>query len=239
MSVSVPIVFIPGASSDNTSWDDQRAYFSKKAEVIVADITGFDTVGAMADYILKIAPPEFALCGTSMGGYVALDVLKKAKGRVKKAVLCNTSARADAPERQRQRQMEVALGEEAFVKNRQDDTHYRAFISEKSFSNKALIARLRDISMRVGYGCFKRHQMACATRPESLSFLQQIDIPVLLIGGAEDTLIPPALQAEMQEKIKGSVFTILPEAGHITQMEAADALTVELDKFLFASGKAA
>ena len=236
MSAALPIVFIPGASSDESAWDDQRDYFSRRTQVVVAGLTGFDDIGKMADHVLKIAPPEFMLCGTSMGGYVALDVLKKAGGRVKKAVLCNTTARADTPERKRQRQIEVAQGEAAYIKARQDDGHYRAFLSEKSSRDKALIARLRDISLRVGYGCFSRHQAACAGRADSLQFLPQIDIPVLIIGGAEDALIPPALQDEMHGLIKGSRLAILPGAGHITQMETPGAMTDELEKFLFAEG---
>jgi pimeloyl-ACP methyl ester carboxylesterase len=229
----LPIVFIPGASSDESAWDQQRAYFEKRAPVQVANLTGFDDIGAMADHILRIAPPEFIVCGTSMGGYVALDVLKKAKGRVKKAILCNTSARADTPERKRQRQMEIAQGEEAYRQARLDDSHYAAFLSEKSMRNKALIARLRGISERVGYGCFKRHQTACAMRSESLSFLPQIDIPVLVVGGADDKLIPPALQEEIHASIKGSQLAILPDAGHCAQLETAEAMTSALEKFLF------
>ncbi len=106
----LPIVFIHGASSDPTSWDDQKNYFSATRGVTVPDLKSFDNISVMGDYVLSVAPPEFILCGTSMGGYVAFDVLKKAKGRVKTVILCNTTARADAPERKRQRQMEVSAG---------------------------------------------------------------------------------------------------------------------------------
>ncbi len=236
MAAPLSIVFIPGATSDETAWDMQREYFAKRMRVEVVNLTGFDNIGAMADYVLEIAPQEFVICGTSMGGYVALDVLKKAKGRVKKAVLCNTSARADTPERQRQRRMEIAQGEEAYRAARKDDSHYAAFLSEKSMRNQALIAKLRDISNRVGYGCFTRHQTACADRAESLSFLPQINMPVLVVGGAEDKLIPPSLQEEIHAGIKGSTLAILPEAGHIAQLENADAMAAALETFLFGEG---
>lgn len=235
MQKPLPIVFIPGASSDEATWEAQRAHFADKTDVIVVNLTGFDDIGKMADYVLENSPPEFAVCGTSMGGYVALDVLKKAKGRVKKAALCNTSARADTPQRRKEREAEIALGEEAFVSARYEEGHYDALISKKSAQNKALIEKLRETSLRVGYGCFSRHQRACAGRAESLSFLPQIDMPVLVIGGAEDALIPPALQQELHENIKGSKIAILQDAGHIAQMETAEAMTEELEKFFFAA----
>lgn len=235
MQNPLPIVFIPGASSDEAAWEAQRAHFARKADVTVVNLTQYDDIEKMADCVLAAAPPEFAVCGTSMGGYVALAVLKKAKGRVKKAALCNTTARADTPERRREREAEIALGEEAYIKARSEEGHYDALISKKSAQNAALIAALRETSLRVGYGCFSRHQAACAARQESLSFLPQIDMPVLVIGGAEDALIPPALQQELHENIKGSKLAILKDAGHIAQMEAAEAVTNELDRFFFAA----
>lgn len=235
MRTPLPIVFLPGASSDEAAWDAQRSFFSQKTGVIVVNLTQFDSIGAMADHVLEKAPPEFALCGTSMGGYVALDVLKKAGGRVKKAALCNTTARADTPERSRERAAEVALGEEAYIRARNDDAHYNQLLGKKSARDRALVARLREISLRVGYGCFSRHQKACAGREESLSFLPGVSIPVLITGGEEDALIPPALQREMHEKIAGSRLAILSGAGHIAQMETAEAMTEELDRFFFAA----
>ncbi|HYD18906.1 MAG TPA: alpha/beta hydrolase [Patescibacteria group bacterium] len=227
----LPIVFIPGASSDEASWEAQRSHFGGTT----VNLTGFDNIGSMGDYVLQQAPEAFILCGTSMGGYVAFDVLKKAGNRVKAAILCNTSARADTPERKRQRQMEINAGEDAYRAARQDDSHYHAFISRKSAGDKQLIARLRAISERVGYSTFKRHQQACMDRAESLSYLSEIKMPVLVIGGSEDTLIPNELQKEIADGIAGSQLSFIPDTGHITNMEAPGALNDEIEEFLKAA----
>lgn len=229
---NLPIVFIPGASSDDSVWDAQKHHFAAHTAAQTVDLTTFDNIAAMSAHVLHTAPPEFIVCGTSMGGYVALDVLKKAPGRVKKAIFCNTSARADTPAKTRQRQMDVNAGEAHYLQERQDDAHYKAFLSEKSFRNPALIKALRAISARVGYGCFARHQAACSTRPDSLAFLPEIDMPVLIIGGTEDNVTPPALQIEMQEKISGARLVMLPDTGHIAHMESAAAVTAEIEQFL-------
>jgi pimeloyl-ACP methyl ester carboxylesterase len=228
----LPIVFIHGASSDPSSWDDQKLHFSKTRSVTVPDLTSFDNISLMGDHVLATAPAEFILCGTSMGGYVAFDVLKKAKGRVKTAILCNTTARADAPERKRQRQMEVSAGEEAYKAARLDDDHYKAFLSEKSSQDKALVARLRAISQRAGYACFSRHQKACAERVESLSYLSQINMPVLVIGGSEDKLIPLDLQREIQQCIRGAQLFAIEGTGHITNMEKPVDMNAAIDGFI-------
>lgn len=228
----LPIVFLHGASSDPSSWDDQKAHFSKTRAVAVPDLTAFDNISVMGDHVLSVAPAEFILCGTSMGGYVAFDVLKKARGRVKTAILCNTTARADTPERKRQRQMDVNAGEEAYKAARLDDDHYKAFLSPASAQDKALVAKLRAISQRVGYACFARHQKACADRVEALSYLPQIDMPVLVIGGADDTLIPLDLQREIQQGIKGAQLLAIEGTGHITNMEKPADMNAAIDGFI-------
>ncbi len=228
---AMPVVFIPGASSDEEVWAAQRAYF-RGATI---NLTALDNIGKMSDAVLQAAPAEFIVCGTSMGGYVALDVLKKGGSRVKAAILCNTSARADSPERKRQRQMEISAGEAVYKAARLDDTHYNAFISKKSSSNKELVARLRAISERVGYVTFKRHQQACMDRADSRDYLKEIHLPVLVIGGSEDALIPNELQREIADGITGAQLSLIPDTGHITPMEAPDAMNAVIENFLKAA----
>lgn len=235
MASNLPIVFIHGATSDATVWDAQVLHFVPRGGAWAVDLTEFDDIGRMADHVLSTAPKEFVVCGTSMGGYVALDVLQKAQGRVKKAILCNTTARPDTAERTAQRMADVALGEEVFVRARKLREHYKEFLSEKSAQDDALIERLRAVSMRVGYDCYKRHQIACSQRPDKIPYLPQIDLPVLIISGAEDKVIPPPLQQEMHEKIKGSTLRTIADTGHCTHMEDPDATIAAFEQFLEAA----
>ena len=77
--------------------------------VSLADTRSDETMAAMATRLLQEAPEEFALLGTSMGGYVALEVMRQEPERVKALALVSTSARADTPEqadaRRRQSQL--------------------------------------------------------------------------------------------------------------------------------------
>ena len=153
---TLPIVFVPGASSDDTVWDAQKNYFAQKTNAQTVNLTKYDSIADMTSHVLNTVTGDFILCGTSMGGYVAFDVLKKAQDRVKKVIFCNTSARADTPEKTAQRMAEVVMGEKAYLANRIDDEHYKVFLSNKSFQNKELIAELRAVSKRVGYDCLDR-----------------------------------------------------------------------------------
>lgn len=233
MTATAPtLVFIPGASSDDSVWDAQKDRFTSTHRARTVDLTDLDDIGEMSDRVLGAAEGDLILCGTSMGGYVALDTLRKAKNRVKKVIFCCTTARADTPERRRQRMADVEAGEEAWLAARMDDTHYHAFLGRRARADKALIARLRDISLRVGYGGFARHQKACANRPDSRDLLPHIDLPALVISGDEDELIPPGLQREMHGLLPQSTFASIAGAGHIAHMEAAEAVTQAIAGFI-------
>jgi pimeloyl-ACP methyl ester carboxylesterase len=232
MTAPLPIVFIPGASSDDTVWDAQKNHFAQNRRAITVDLTDLDDIGAMAERVLASVDGDFIVCGTSMGGYVALDILKKAGSRIKKAIFCCTSARADTPERKRQRMIEIAAGDNGWRAAREDDTHYHAFLGKRAQEDSALIEKLRAVSLRVGYGGFSRHQTACANRPDSRDFLPKIGIPALVISGSEDALIPPEMQQEMHALLPQSTLVSVEGAGHIAHMEDEKAVTEAIAAFI-------
>ena len=90
--------------------------------VTVADHTRDDTMAAIAKRILDAAPPRFALAGLSMGGYIALEIVRQAADRVAKLALLDTGPRADPPEAQEKRRANIALAEAG----RFDDDRRRA-----------------------------------------------------------------------------------------------------------------
>lgn len=238
MSLAPTLIFIPGASSDDTVWDAQKDALGQNHAALTVDLTDLDDISAMSDRVLGAATGDLILCGTSMGGYVALSALKKdmacASPRVKKVIFCCTTARADTPERKRQRMIDAAAGADKWREARQDDTHYHAFLGRRAQGNKDLISRLRDISLHVGYDGFARHQKACANRPDSLGFLRDIRIPALVISGDEDALIPPDLQVEMHNLLPQSTLVSIKGAGHIAHMEDIENVTAAIKTFIAA-----
>src|SRR5689334_23727575 len=78
------------------------------AEASVGDLTRDDTIGGMAARVLAAAPPRFALAGLSMGGIVAMEVLRRAPGRVERVALMDTNHRAETPERRASREAQIA-----------------------------------------------------------------------------------------------------------------------------------
>ena len=95
------LCLLPGLLCDATIWKHQIEAFSGGAQVIVPDLWPAPSIEAMAEIVLAAAPERFLLAGHSMGGRVALEVLRRAPERVERLALLDTGIhpRAEAEER--------------------------------------------------------------------------------------------------------------------------------------------
>ena len=97
-AATTPLVLLPGLLCDGALWRHQTARLGDAAAFTMGDFTHDDSIEAMARSVLIEAPETFALAGHSMGGYVALEIMRQAPGRVTRLALIDTSARPDTPE---------------------------------------------------------------------------------------------------------------------------------------------
>ena len=93
-----PTLLIPGLACTPELFASQIPGLWGQGPVTVASTLGGETMGDLAAAILSGAPPRFALAGLSMGGYIALEIVRCAPDRVSRLALLETSARPDTPE---------------------------------------------------------------------------------------------------------------------------------------------
>jgi pimeloyl-ACP methyl ester carboxylesterase len=105
------LALLPGLLCDPRLWKHQARHLADIADVWVGDFTTQDSIAAMARSVLGAMTGRFALAGLSMGGYVALEVMRQAPERVARLCLLDTSARPDAV-----MAMAAHVGREAYVR---------------------------------------------------------------------------------------------------------------------------
>src|SRR4029450_1378093 len=115
MSAPLPTVLIPGLTCPARLYAEQTPVLWRFGPVTVADHTRDDSMDAIAARILAAAPPRFALAGLSMGGYLALTIVRQAPERVQKLALLETSARPETPEQTARRKPQIALAQNGRV----------------------------------------------------------------------------------------------------------------------------
>jgi pimeloyl-ACP methyl ester carboxylesterase len=220
-------VLVPGLNCSPRLYAAQLAALWRFGPVTVADHTRDDTMAAIARRILAEAPPRFALAGLSMGGYIALEIMRQAANRVTRLALLDTGARDDPPDAQAKRHANIALVEQGRFREIVD-VQFPIYVHPDRANDAALKADYLAMCDDVGPQAFVRQQKAIMSRADSRPLLLSIRCPTLVLVGAQDGLTPPALSEEIAAGIQASRLVEIPHCGHLSTMERPDAVTREL-----------
>jgi pimeloyl-ACP methyl ester carboxylesterase len=226
-AASLPLVLIPGLGCTARLYTEQMPALWTYGPVTVADHRGADNMYAIARQILEIAPPRFALAGLSMGGYIALAIMRIAPERVAKLALLDTQSRSDTREAAEKRKASIALAKAGKL----DEINamlWPVLVHKDRQGDAALRKIAGDMTLAAGAESVARHQTATMTRPDSRPGLPAISCPTLVLVGDGDQLTPPALSEEMAGLIPGSKLVVIPDCGHLSTLERPEAVTQAL-----------
>ena len=227
----LPIVFVPGLLCTGRIYEHQVLHLGQRHTVLLANHWSHASMADIAKSILDLAPEKFALAGTSMGGYVAFEIVRQAPDRVAKLILLSTSARPDTPERSESRRQQVAA-----VREHGSCTAVSALwpnlVHPARHEDHALLAVFNDMANELGSGAFARQTEAIIGRADSRPTLPEIKVPTLVIAGADDKLITPDNSKEIAEGIPGARLETVEHCGHMGMIERPETYTRLLEEFL-------
>lgn len=229
--ISTTLVLLPGLLCDQTLWSHQVEHLRHLAEVRVAEFREQGSIEEMALSVLHAVPGRFGLAGLSMGGYVALEVMRRVPERVTRLALLDTSSRADTPEQTTRRHelmrlVQASRFQEAVARL------MPILVHPKRLSDAELTGRIEAMAAGVGPAAFLRQQTAIMNRPDSRSTLPGIACPTLVLCGADDALTPVALHREIAAAIPMSRLEIIEDCGHLSTMEQPAQVTGALERWL-------
>jgi pimeloyl-ACP methyl ester carboxylesterase len=246
MAPSKPLLLLPGLMCDHSFWQpliESPAAQSAGLACQVVDYGDADSLPAMAQRALDVAPPRFALAGHSMGGRVALEVVRLAPARVQQLIVMDTGylplAVGEAGERERAGRM--ALLELA----RTQGVHVmcaewvQGMVHPQRVSDSSLMAAIAQMFARKSADRFALQQHALLTRPDPvpvLASLAALGLPTLFLCGRQDAWSTPAQHEAMQHIAGGtSRLCVVENAGHMVLMERPAETVQALLQFLAAS----
>jgi pimeloyl-ACP methyl ester carboxylesterase len=231
-----PLVLLPGRLCDARLFQPQISELGRLTGVSVGDLTRSDTFEQLARDVLAEAPARFALAGLSFGGIVALEIVRQTPQRVSRLALLDANPGGNTPRHIEDFEAQIRqaeAGSEDFLK----------LTTEFFYPQMAHPARLADAALRdeviamalaVGPAAFVRQNQALKKRSPRWQDLPQISCPALILGGRQDTVCPPAIQAEMAALIPGARLAIIEECGHLSTLEQPQRVTEALKEWLLA-----
>lgn len=212
-----PITLLPGLACDAELWREQLAALSPRWPVRVSDVhTRFDTLPRMAEALLAEQRGDLRLCGSSMGGMLALEVLRQAPQRVQALALLASSARPDTPELLKLRSEAITLFEQRRMREVLQANLAFAFHPAHA---RALAPDYLAMIERAGAAQLIAQNRAVMARADQRPLLPQIGCPSLVVVGRADRLTPPEHAQEMAAGIPGARLEVLEECGHMLTWE--------------------
>lgn len=209
-----PLLLLPGTLCDARVFApilplDARA-------VLVADLTRADSVADMATDILSAAPETFVAIGFSLGGIVALEIAARAPDRVAALVLIATNCR-DVPETHHAARR--AQSSAAPPRDLAGRILWPAYVHPDHGNDIALRDTIVAMAEDCPPGTVQRQTEAALSRADNRPRLGALDMPVLVIGGRQDVVATPDMQAELAKGLPNARLEIIDQAGHFVLME--------------------
>jgi pimeloyl-ACP methyl ester carboxylesterase len=225
------LVLLPGLLNTRRVFEQQIEALSDIADCVVPELWRHDTIGAMADAALALAPPTFALAGFSMGGYVAFEILRRATQRVERLALMDTQATPDSAESTKRRRAlleQIKIGRFHGVQR----TLLPQLVHSRRINDATISQPIFDMAQEIGADGFVREQRAIIDRADSRRMLVDIDIPTVVIVGRQDQVTPLPRSEEMAADIANSRLIVLEECGHMSPLEKPAEVTAALRRWL-------
>lgn len=211
------LIMIPGLASDAAVWQPTIRALGLDAECRVGDTLVDRSLSDMARRILAQAPERFSLAGVSMGGMIALEIMRIAPERVICLALVDTNARPDTPEQaaQRRRTNDAVLATENLAALGIESLKSLVHPDAGPEVREAMVA----MAVRVGAEAYVRQNQAIAARADLRPVLASIAVPTIILVGAEDMMTPLAYSEEIHRGISGARLDVIAECGHLPPIE--------------------
>ena len=240
----IPLLFIHGWPHDRTLWAGQMSGLSTQARCLAADLRGFGSSSVCGPWSIDQFADDLAaflaarqvdravVCGLSMGGYVALAMLRRHRPLVRALILTSTRATADTPEAREKRTRLIEFVRERGVEALAD-RQLKAMVGATTFESRPDVREsLRQMMAAAPLEGVVGALRAMAERPDSSGLLPTIDVPALVVGGAEDTFTPPEELQAMAARIPRCRLELLAASGHACAYERPGAYNHVVAEFL-------
>jgi len=240
-----PVVLLHGFPFNRTMWTEQIEALKGRHRVIAPDLRGHGetsvntapaTTEEMARDISalmeKLNISRAAVCGLSMGGYVALALYRMFPLRARALVLADTRPGADTEEARANREAQAEKALKEGMAGIADGMLPKLLSPKTVARNPAVVARVREMVVKTKPEGAAAALRGMAQRRDQTSFLSRIISPALILVGREDMITPLPESELMRREIGGSRLEVIEDAGHVSNLEQPESFNRALTKFL-------
>lgn len=232
-----PIVFLHGVGSDKSVWNPQLDYFGRSRRAVAFDYPGYgesdpaptgttrdDYASAIISAMDELGVECAHICGLSLGGVIAIAIHHADAKRCASLILADTFAAH--PEGRAIHDRSIAASD-----NLREMAEARADILLAQPANPNVRREIVETMARIDPAAYRIGSEAVWLADQS-DRARDVAIATLVLCGAKDTVTPPDLSLELNHLIANSRLEIVPAAGHLVNLEQAEAFNTLVSDFL-------
>jgi len=239
------LVLIHAFPMNARMWEGQLKHAEAGWRVLAPQLRGFDGgsgdpaaqsmddyAGDIIDLLDGLHVHEAVVGGLSMGGYIAFAMFRHAARYFRGLILADTRPQADAPAGVQGRNDMLALVREKGASAVADQMLPRLLGETTRRERPEVVERTRALMLASSPEAIAGAIVALRDRADSTPLLETIHCPTLIVVGAEDAITPPELSEDMRRAIPGSELVVIPQSGHLANLETPEEFNAALTRFL-------
>lgn len=226
------LVLIPGTLCDERLWMHQIEHLQDLVDPIVAEIKTENSIEKVASSILQQVEGEFSVAGLSMGGMVALEMMKQGGERVRKLALLDTNPYPPTPEQKESFQRNIDMCQAGDFEMVFSTFIFPNLLTKKGKENAELASIVESMASTIGPNSYINQLTALKNREGYVDILRNIQCLTLVLTGEQDVLCPVKLHQEMAEHIQDSKLVVVEDCGHLSSLEKKEDVTQAMREWL-------
>lgn len=225
------LILIPGMMCDARLFSPQVEHLSDEYDIHIPKLVGQNTINGFAKSILEDTPDRFALLGLSMGGIIAMEILRIAPERVERIALLDTNPLAEKDEIKQRRFPQIEAVQQGRLTDIMRDEMKPNYLAEGPQKSNILDLCM-DMATELGSDVFLKQSQALMDRLDQTKTLKSAIIPALILCGREDILCPIERHKLMHDLMANSTLEIIEGAGHLPVLEQPGITNSKITKWL-------
>lgn len=229
--MSEPVVLISGFMADARSFMPQMVRLGADRPVIHLNPGLGDSVEKIAADVAPLLPPRFAVVAHGLGGNIAIELLRKRPEAVSRIVLIATDPLPESPQLAAEQEALLVAAKTGHLQACMAQMLPLAALHDAPWRDEVM-ALVMDMAETLGPDQFQRHLRVLQRRPDQQKTLRKANVPTMIIAGESDTLVPRRRAEFLAAMMPQGCLEVIPEAGHLPQLEQPEAVTRVLETFL-------